>query len=246
MDMEWKVAYGYIIFGSLMLIIYLFTNDYELSVVAEIVFIPFYFFHSIKHKGVKYTAMFFTVSYSLSFIIEIIGVHFGIPFGKYSYSNILGPDVLSVPVAVPFLWSSLLYFSSLATRGRILIPAILLVALDISFDPRFSRHLWHWSVPGVYFGVPLTNFIGWLLASIFIYSVLYILIKKEDNFHINGLIFYTVLGFFQCIEDVVVALYIPAIISSIIFAAIFATGYISWNQRRLDKVPSGSVNFPNK
>ena len=143
MKIEWKVAYGYIIFGSLMLIIYLFTHDYELSVVAEIVFIPFYFFHSIMHKCIKYTAIFFSASYLLSFIIEIIGVHTGIPFGEYSYSHILGPEILSVPVAVPFLWSSLLYFSSLATRGRILIPAILLVALDISFDPRFSRHLWH-------------------------------------------------------------------------------------------------------
>jgi putative membrane protein len=246
MKIEWKVAYGYIIFGSLMLVIYLFTHDYELSVAAEIVFIPFYFFHSIRLKGVKYTAIFFSVSYSLSLIIEIIGVHTGIPFGKYSYSHILGPEIFAVPVAVPFLWSSLLYFSSLATRGRILIPAILLVALDISFDPRFSRHLWRWAVPGAYFRVPLTNFMGWLITSIFIYSVLYILIKKEDNLDINGLIFYTVLGYFQCIEDVVVTLYLPAIISSIIFTIIFATGYIAWNHGRLNKTPSGPVNFPNK
>ena len=80
MDIEWKIAYGYLIFGSIMLVIYLFTHNYELSVAAEIVFIPFYFFHSIRLKGIKYTAIFFSVSYSLSFIMEIIGVHTGIPF----------------------------------------------------------------------------------------------------------------------------------------------------------------------
>lgn len=235
MDIEWKAAYVYMIFGSLMLVIYLVTHIYELSVVAEIVFIPFYFFHSIKHTGTKHTAIFFSVSYVISFIIEIIGVHTGIPFGKYAYSHILGPEILAVPIAVPFLWSSLLYFSSLATRSRIFIPAILLVALDLSFDPRFSMHLWHWAVPGLYFGVPLTNFIGWLITSLLIYAILYILIKKEDDFDINGLIFYSVLGFFQCVEDFVVGLYLPAIISSFIFAAIVIAGYLAWNNKRMNK-----------
>ncbi|WMT51044.1 MAG: carotenoid biosynthesis protein [Ferroplasma sp.] len=241
MDIEWKIAYGYIIFGSIMLVIYLFTHNYELSVAAEIVFIPVYFFHSIRLKGTKYTAIFFSVSYSLSFIVEIIGVHTGIPFGKYSYSTILGPELLSVPFAIPFLWSSLLYFSSLATRGRIMIPAILLTALDISFDPRFSRHLWHWAIPGIYFGVPVTNFIGWLITSTFIYSILYFLIRDENKADINGLIFYVLLGFFQCIEDAVVGLFLPAIISSIIFASIFVSGYLTWN----NKNTYSSLNFPD-
>ncbi|MCL4452711.1 MAG: carotenoid biosynthesis protein [Candidatus Thermoplasmatota archaeon] len=243
MNLGWKIAYGYVIFGSIMLVIYLFTHNYELSVAAEIVFIPFYFFHSIRLKGIKYTAIFFSVSYSLSFIMEIIGVHTGIPFGKYSYSHILGPEILSVPVAVPFLWSSLLYFSSLATRGRILIPAILLTALDLSFDPRFSMHLWHWAIPGIYFGVPVTNFIGWFITSVLIYSILYFLIKNEDSTDINGLIFYTVLGFFQCVEDVVVGLYLPAIISTIIFASIFISVYLTWYNKN-NKTPY-SLNFPD-
>ena len=162
-------------------------------------------------------------------------MHTGIPFGKYAYSHILGPEILAVPIEVPFLWSSLLYFSSLATRSRIFIPAILLVALDISFDPRFSMHLWHWAVPGLYFGVPLTNFIGWLITSLLIYAILYILIKKEDDFDINGLIFYSVLGFFQCVEDFVVGLYLPAIISSFIFAAIVIAGSLAWNNKRMNK-----------
>ena len=246
MDIEWKAAYAYMVFGSLMLVIYLFTHIYELSVVAEIIFIPVYFFHSIKHIGKKHTAIFFGVSYLISLTIEIIGVHTGIPFGKYSYSQILGPEILRVPVAVPFLWSSLLYFSSLATRSRIFIPAILLVALDMSFDPRFSMHLWHWAIPGVYFGVPLTNFIGWLVTSVFIYTVLYFFIKNKNSFDINGLIFYTVLGFFQCIEDIVVGLYIPAIISFFVFAAIFITGYYMWNNKGSNKTSSGSVNFDDK
>ena len=96
-------------------------------------------------------------------------------------------------------------------------------------------HLWHWAVPGLYFGVPLTNFIGWLITSLLIYAILYILIKKEDDFDINGLIFYSVLGFFQCVEDFVVGLYLPAIISSFIFAAIVIAGYLAWNNKRMNK-----------
>ncbi|WP_337861093.1 carotenoid biosynthesis protein [Ferroplasma sp.] len=221
MKTEWVIAYSYLIFGSAMLVAYLFTHNYELSVAAELIFIPFYFYHSIKFKGFKYTEKFFSVSYILAFIIEFIGLHTGFPFGRYTYTAILGPELFGVPVAIPFLWSSLLYFSSIAARERLFTSSLLMLFLDMSFDPRFSRHLWHWAVPGIYFGVPLSNFFGWFGASLLIFAVLLLFTEKNSSFSINGLIFYTLLGYFQCVEDVVVGIYIPAVISSIIFTLTF-------------------------
>ncbi|WP_009886468.1 carotenoid biosynthesis protein [Ferroplasma acidarmanus] len=227
MKSEWLIAYAYLASGILMLIAYLFTHIYDLSVFMEVIFIPFYFYHSIKFKGANFTMKFFAASYILAFFIEFLGVHTGIPFGRYVYSSILGPELLSVPVAIPFLWSSLLYFSWLAGRGKIVTSSILMVAIDLSFDPRFSIHLWHWAVPGIYFGVPLTNFAGCFIASISIFAVLLLILPGSSKFSINALIFYTLLGLFQCIEDAVVALYLPALISAVIFVCIFAVLYYS-------------------
>ncbi|WMT52349.1 carotenoid biosynthesis protein [Ferroplasma acidiphilum] len=227
MKTEWLIAYAYLASGIVMLIAYIFTHIYDLSVFMEIIFIPFYFYHSIKFKGANFTLKFFAASYILAFFIEFLGVHTGIPFGRYIYSSILGPELLGVPVAIPFLWSSLLYFSWLAGRGKIVTSSILMVAIDLSFDPRFSIHLWHWAVPGIYFGVPLTNFAGWFIASISIFAVLLLILPGSSKFSINALIFYTLLGLFQCIEDAVVALYLPALISAVIFVCIFAVLYYS-------------------
>jgi putative membrane protein len=227
MKTEWLIAYAYLAFGIVMLIAYLFTHIYELSIFMEVIFIPFYFYHSIKFKGGSFTIKFFAVSYILAFFIEFLGVHTGIPFGRYTYSSILGPELLNVPLAIPFLWSSLLYFSWIAGRGKIVTSSILMVAMDLSFDPRFSIHLWHWAVPGIYFGVPLSNFAGWFIASLSIFAVLLLIVSGNPKFSINGLIFYTLLGLFQCIEDIVVALYLPALISGIIFVCIFVVLYYS-------------------
>lgn len=227
MKTEWLIAYAYLASGIVMLIAYIFTHIYDLSVFMEVIFIPFYFYHSIKFKGANFTLKFFAASYILAFFIEFLGVHTGIPFGRYIYSSILGPELLGVPVAIPFLWSSLLYFSWLAGRGKIVTSSILMVAMDLSFDPRFSMHLWHWAAPGIYFGVPLSNFAGWFIASISIFAVLLLILPGSSKFSINALIFYTLLGLFQCIEDAVVALYLPALISAVIFVCIFAVLYYS-------------------
>jgi len=241
MKTEWIIAYAYLASGIVMLIAYLFTHIYELSIVMEVAFIPFYFYHSIKFKGARFTLKFFAVSYVLAFFIEFLGVHTGIPFGRYTYSSILGPELLNVPLAIPFLWSSLLYFSWIAGRGKIVISSILMLAMDLSFDPRFSMHLWHWAVPGIYFGVPVSNFFGWFIASISIFVVLLLILPENSKFSINGLIFYTFLGLFQCIEDIVVALYLPALISGIIFMCIFVALY---NSHKISTQKNKKLHLP--
>ena len=43
----------------------------------------------------------------------------------------------------------------------------MMVAWDLSFDPIFStiNHAWIWLDGGSYFGVPFSNFLGWLLTT---------------------------------------------------------------------------------
>jgi len=238
MKIEWKLAYLYILFGIIMLIFYIFTKIYYLAVISEFIFIIIYFIHSLKYKGKKYTLKFFIITYFVSFLIEIIGVNTGFPFGEYYYTDILGPKILGVPFAIPFLWSSLLYFTSIAGNFNIYKSSLLMMFLDLSFDPRFSMHLWHWIYKGIYFGVPVSNFFGWLFSSFIILLILSKLLKFKNNYDINGIIFYFILGIFQGIEDYVVSLYLLSYISFIMFIIIFIVmykNYLNKNNKKLNK-----------
>ncbi|MFD0891453.1 carotenoid biosynthesis protein, partial [Streptosporangium algeriense] len=53
--------------------------------------------------------------------------------------------------------------------ARIALGACALTAWDLFLDPQMTRlGLWTWHVPGPYRGVPLSNFVGWLLVSLLV------------------------------------------------------------------------------
>lgn len=115
----------------------------------------------------------------LGFLVELTGVVTGFPYGQFSYSNDLGPKVAGlVPYILPISWVPLVLGAVAATEPQgpsqslrqalrwMLSAALLLTAVDGVLDPG-AAHLgfWVWPGGGVYYGVPLSNYIGWLLSS---------------------------------------------------------------------------------
>ena len=108
--------------------------------------------------------------------IEWLGVTTGAPFGAYSYSDRLQPQVAGVPLMIPLAWLMMLP-PSWAVAARILgnrrpawaialIGALAFTAWDLFLDPQMVRWgLWTWTTPGGYFGVPWTNFLGWFASA---------------------------------------------------------------------------------
>lgn len=100
------------------------------------------------------------------FLVEVIGVRTGLPFGVYSYTSALGISLLNVPIVMAFAWIILI-----AWVRQLQLPfwlgAALMVVSDLTLDPvtTLALHLWHWSDPGIYFGIPLSNFAGWYVVS---------------------------------------------------------------------------------
>lgn len=117
----------------------------------------------------------------LGFTVEVLGVRYGVPFGAYSYTDALGPRLLGVPPAVAFAWMTLAAYVKqlvarfeLAPRTEALVAAVWLTALDLLIDPLAANQLgyWHWKVKGAFYGVPLTNFVGWLIVSLLFFRIL--------------------------------------------------------------------------
>lgn len=111
-----------------------------------------------------------------TYAVEIIGVSTGFPYGEFEYGVSLGPMFAGVPLALPVFFIPLVinayllcllllgdHASSLAVRLGVVIPAV--VAMDVVLDPG-AVALGFWSfAEGTFYGVPLSNYSGWILSA---------------------------------------------------------------------------------
>ncbi len=130
----------------------------------------------------------FVLLYGLSLVSELMGTGYGIPFGAYQYSSMLGAEWLDrVPVLIPLSWFSMTVAAyalspRLASRGasgnwmRIAFASLLLLCWDLSLDPAMSHATtyWIWGAEGRYYGMPWSNLAGWYVTGIVLASALWL------------------------------------------------------------------------
>ena len=108
--------------------------------------------------------------YAVSLASELMGTTYGIPFGAYSYTSLLGIKWFErVPILIPLSWFTMSWACWILARrvtsgvAAVLLSTSLLVAWDLLLDPAMSRvtSYWVWSDTGSYYGMPWMNLIGW-------------------------------------------------------------------------------------
>ncbi len=153
--------------------------------------------HAMGKLGARSALTIFGVSFVVSLGSELLGTWSGLPFGVYSYTGLLGYKILDlVPFNIPTSWFFMLY-ASIAICGRLLqakddatsrwywalVAGLVLTAWDVSMDPAMvkTQH-WIWDIPDLssasafsqfigremFYGMPLTNWLGWLLTGIIV------------------------------------------------------------------------------
>jgi putative membrane protein len=217
-SLSWAVAYAYGAYTLLGQLPYVSGIGFFSLTASSVLLIGLYLFHSYLNLGWKDATRFLVIALVLSYAIEFVGTQTGVPFGSYSYSSRLGALFGPVPVFIPLLWAALGYFS-VAAAGDYLAASILMVLLDVCFDPRFSTFLWHWATPGQYFGVPLSNFIGWFVTSLAIYVVFYLASRRRFRSSLPAIGFYFFVGVANVISDANSGLEEAGAISFALFAA---------------------------
>jgi putative membrane protein len=110
----------------------------------------------------------------MALAIELAAVATGVPYGTFRYSDLLGYLVMDlVPWVVPFAFTPLLlgaWAAAYRLAGKrpvvwIAATAVLLTAVDLAIDPgAVAAGFWAWASPGAWFGVPVVNFLGWLIT----------------------------------------------------------------------------------
>lgn len=149
--------------------------------------------HAAGKLGARRATLIFVFGFVISLMSELAGTGTGYPFGAYSYSGLLGYKIGGlVPFNIPTSWFFMLY-ASLAICGRVLradddgrsklrwavVAGLVLTAWDVSMDPamvKTAHWTWHLApaaeqtalqrifVSDIFYGMPLSNWLGWLLT----------------------------------------------------------------------------------
>lgn len=129
----------------------------------------------------------FLLLYLLSLSSELLGTGYGIPFGPYHYSAMLGPEWMGrVPALIPLSWFSMSVAAyAIAPRSnargprgtvtRIAFASLLLLCWDLSLDPAMSHAttFWVWGASGPYYGMPWSNLVGWYATGVVLATALW-------------------------------------------------------------------------
>ena len=140
----------------------------------------------------------FLIGSGVVFIFEYIGLNTGLPFGSYEYIAFKTIRILGVPYPIILAWGMYIVVSYNASkyileksnfRSKVVqsvIPSILMVYIDVAVDPiMVNKRIWIWKdvLYITWFGVPLSNFIGWFIVSLVImwlyYSVSPVDVRKD-------------------------------------------------------------------
>ncbi len=110
--------------------------------------------------------------------IELLGVRTGWPYGEFSYGVDLGPMLFGeVPVGLPVFFFPLVLNSYLlvlllggeharSTPLRLLATVGVVLVTDLVLDPgAVAIGFWSYAGGGPIYGVPLSNYAGWVLSA---------------------------------------------------------------------------------
>ncbi|MEA3042448.1 MAG: hypothetical protein QOH47_286 [Sphingomonadales bacterium] len=154
--------------------------------------------HGSKQYSWRDMLVFSAICLVVSNALENLSIVTGFPFGHYHYGDALGPKLFLVPLLIGPAYLGMGYLSwtlarlILGTRraradGLFAVPAIagfVMVSWDLTFDPIASTigHSWIWHDGGAYFGVPVSNFLGWYLTVYVIFQLfaLYLHRRRGD------------------------------------------------------------------
>lgn len=153
--------------------------------------------HGVLSSGWRSFVIYLLVMAAVTFVLEASSIAAGFPFGYYVHHGAPGPAPLGVPVTVVlgyvvlgwFAWSlSKLIAREIPYKSQgfelymtPLIGGFVLAGFDYPYDPIGSTVLEMWSFrnPGGQFGVPLSNYLGWIFTGWLAFQLMSLLERRQ-------------------------------------------------------------------
>jgi len=200
---------------SLLLKISIYNTNF--IIIFVMLFFLIVLVHGCKTLGYREFLVFFIIAYIITMLYEYTyGLGFGEFFNcKPYYSDLLGPKFIGkIPYIIPLVWSISFYcaftmtniiFNKIKTNpiyeevisykwvlnifGMGLVSGLIMASWDLINDPLMVRvGAWSWSYQGLYYGIPLLNFEGWIEIPLVIFIVysFYLNKVKKVQVYIGG------------------------------------------------------------
>ena len=176
------------VFTASMILLRLTNNPFYLwvAIISPIAGVLSSFLHGWVYLGQRRVSVFLIVTALGSLFLETFGVATGLLYGHYHYTYRMGPLFLGyTPYLIPLTWFMMLYpayIMSLTIARRIAsaklwvkqvviasLGGLIMTSWDLVLDPvMVKQEHWIWETEGLYFGIPLQNYLGWWLTSFLI------------------------------------------------------------------------------
>lgn len=163
--------------------------------------------HGAITKGLKRAIIGFVALFLVGFLMEGLGVNYGLIYGPYHYADSMGTRLWGVPFVVPVSWELNMYpafylasyllptdlISKKIKRWQKIVFVSILATVSAAFctfydflaDPVYCllTEKWVWHLPGDFFpaffgGIPTSNYVGWMITGI-VGSIVYLLILES-------------------------------------------------------------------
>ena len=172
-----------------------------LTIATVVVFFLASTSHALVHRGAAWAAAYVLVTGGLGLVAEAVGTATGFPFGTYDYADSLGPKLLGVPVVIPLAWAMFAYPCLVVGQrlartplGAAAVGGFALASWDLFLDPQMVE-AGHWrfadvtaALPGAP-GIPLSNYLGWLLVGWLMLGLLQLLGRRDADDRVPGTLF---------------------------------------------------------
>jgi putative membrane protein len=129
---------------------------------------------------------------------ESVSLRTGFPFGHDRFTDLMGPKISGLPVLLALAWVGMGYLSwvvslallgdedkPLSGRKTVLMPLVasfVVTSWDLSMEAVWADvdHGWVWRDGGSYYGVPISNFLGWLLTAYVFYQLFALYLRGRE------------------------------------------------------------------
>lgn len=161
--------------------------------------LAFALIHGARHYRIHGILVFAAICLVIGNALENLSVVAGFPFGHYEFLPLMGPKLLHVPILLGLAYIGMAYVSWTLARiilgatrpipagpqliAMPLLASVIMTAWDFAQDPVWSTllHAWRWRDGGRWFGVPLTNYAGWLLTVFLIYIAFALYLRRSPS-----------------------------------------------------------------
>jgi len=187
-ELRLKICWALIAAIILTTVLPLFIPGLTIGMMAAPLLPALMLIHGSILYGWKGITTYVILGVAVGFVLEASSVANGFPFGSYVH-NVAGPKPMGVPIQAITAYMLLGWFALVLAKAIVLdapwrphavsrytvplVGGLILAGLDLPYDPLGATVAgdWTFTYPGGQFGVPLTNFLGWIFTGWVLFQI---------------------------------------------------------------------------